>query len=143
MFSLSNATISQIATISSRPIPQITPFGGSFIPNIQFNTIISSLTDMNRFVMALPSTQYIQLPQLAQPKLDVTHCTPVFNGGEGPPIMYELNKSDPIPLNALKSHHNAINEAVFSTDEPLHPLLYAPSLKVMEGIKTEIDKYCE
>jgi hypothetical protein len=137
MFSFSNASISHIAAMSFNPMPQLTPFGGTMMPNIQFNTMISSLPDMNRFMIDLPS-----IMQAIQPKLDISHCTPVFNGGEGPPIVYELSKADPIELRSLKSHHNSINEAVFSADEPLHPLLYAPALKVMNGIKEDIDKFC-
>lgn len=136
MFNFSSASISHIASLSSNPIPQFTPIGSSF-PNIQFNAIhqFHSITDINRFVIKLPEI----------PKLDISHCTPVFNKDltVGPVYTYDLIKNDPIQLNALKSSHNAISEAVHDTDEPLHPLLYAPALKILNDTKKSIDKFCE
>lgn len=147
MFSFSSASLNHIASISSFPTPQFSITSGICIPNIQINNMISSMTDMNRFIMPLPNITQIMLPKidvaLTQPKLDISHCTPVFNQGEGPPFLYEFNKSDPTKLNTLKSYHNALNEAAFSTEEPLHPLMYPAVSKIMDNTKKEIDNFCK
>ena len=150
MISLSNLSLSHIATISSHPIPQFTTFGGSCIPNIQINSMISSIIEVNRFIIPLPPINNIvslnnvsHSIQPIKPKLDISHCKPIHNDNDGPPLLFELNKSDPAILKALKSHHNAINEAVFDTNDPLHPLLYPVALKTMNDMKAEIDKFCE
>jgi len=145
MFSLSNLSINHIASLSSIPIPQFSSVGvfPSF-PNIQFNHFsmlnsITSMPDINKFMIKLPEISNI-LP--IQPKLDISHCTPVYNRDDGPAFTYVLEKNDPVQLNLLKSSHNAISEALHNTDEPIHPFLYAPALKIINDTKKEIDTFC-
>jgi len=144
MFSLSNISTSHFLGLLSNPIPQLGNMDGLFFPNTHFNALNSinsvvSMADINRFVMALPEISNVTQFHL---RLDISHCTPVYSQNDGPAFKYVLEKNDPMELNALKSSFNAINEAVYDIEDPLHPLSYAPCQKVMSELKRDIDKFC-